>query len=246
MKLGIMQPYFFPYAGYFDLIDQVDRWVVFDVPKYNARSWMNRNRILHPREGWQYVTVPVNRENGHAALRDVRVADADGAVRRILGQLEHYRNAAPHYAMVRELVREAFGRVRGDLLTDLNVSTLSVTCEYLGIRFAPEVLSSMALDLPEISHPGQWALEIAANLEATEYVNPPGGRDIFRPEDWRRRGIVLSFSSLPDLVYQCGPYAFVEYLSILDVLMWNTPRSVMARLRAARPGPANDGPEGCR
>jgi len=55
MRLGIMQPYFFPYLGHFSLISSVDKWIVFDVTQYTPKTWMNRNRILHPKTGWQYV-----------------------------------------------------------------------------------------------------------------------------------------------------------------------------------------------
>ena len=59
MRLGIMQPYFFPYLGYFDLINSTDRWIVFDTVQYIRHGWINRNRILHPNEGWQYIIVPI-------------------------------------------------------------------------------------------------------------------------------------------------------------------------------------------
>ena len=52
MVLGIMQPYFFPYLGYYQLMMAVERWIVFDIVKYADRSWMNRNRVLHPTTGW--------------------------------------------------------------------------------------------------------------------------------------------------------------------------------------------------
>lgn len=51
MRLGIMQPYFFPYPGHFALIAHVDQWLVFDITQYTPKTWMNRNRILHPRGG---------------------------------------------------------------------------------------------------------------------------------------------------------------------------------------------------
>ena len=226
-----MQPYFFPYAGYFAVIAQTDRWVVFDVVQYNAKSWMNRNRILHPHEGWQYVSVPVHHAPKGTPICEIRLRDKDAALGRILGQLEHYRRRAPHFAAVTGLVRGAFERASTDRLVDLNLATLATTCEYLGVTFDWALCSEMDLDLAGIEHAGQWALRISTQLRADTYLNPPGGRDIFQREEWAAAGIALRFVEPPALRYDCSPYAFVEHLSILDVLMWNPPETVAAALR---------------
>ena len=226
-----MQPYFFPYIGYFALIAQTDRWVVFDVVQYNAKSWMNRNRILHPRAGWQYVAVPVHHAPKGTPIHDIRVQDKGAALARLLGQLEHYRRRALHFPAVVDLVRRAFARVSTDRLVDLNVATLAVTCEYLGVPLAASLCSELELDLDGIEHAGQWALRISEQLGADTYLNPPGGRAIFRPEEWAAAGIALRFVEPPPLRYDCRPYAFVENLSILDVLMWNRPDTIAAALR---------------
>lgn len=233
MILGIMQPYFFPYLGYFDLINRTDRWIVFDVVKYTPKSWMSRNRISHPAKGWQYIHIPVNKHVNQGRICDVKVVDAAAAHARIRGQLLHYRKArAPYYTPVTALVDKAFAYPKSDRLRDLNVGTLLVVCEYLGITINHDILSEMHLPLPEINTAGQWALEIADALGAREYINPPGGREIFHEDDWRARGITLSFTELLDYRYPSGPFDFCERLSVLDVLMWNTPSAVKAFLDA--------------
>jgi hypothetical protein len=239
MNLGIMQPYFFPYLGYYDLINRTDRWVVFDVVQYKPKSWMNRNRILDPKGGFQYVTVPVERHVGSGSIRDVRVADAPESLQRILGQIQHYRKArAPFFTPVRDLIRGAFERGGSGRLVDLNVASLDLVCSYIGIPFRAMVLSESGMELPAIDRPGQWAVEISSALGATEYINPPGGREIFDESEFARRGIRLRFTELVDFRYETGPYAFVELLSIIDVLMWNSPEAVHAyldRLKESRP-----------
>ena len=75
--------------------------------------------------------------------------------------------------------------------------------------------------IPEAAHPGGWAVEISSVLGATHYINPVGGKQIFVPDEFRERGIELSFLPPPRLEYDCSPYEFIEHLSILDVLMWN-------------------------
>jgi hypothetical protein len=234
VKLGIMQPYFFPYLGYYDLINRTDRWIVFDVVAYAPKTWMNRNRILHPTEGWQYISVPVHHTAGQT-VAEIELVDAAAARRHVLGQIEHYRQGrAPFFRQTRELVDGAFGATQTNKLRDLNVASLKIVCDYLGITMEYSILSEMRLQLPHIEHPGQWALEISAALGADEYVNPPSGRPIFRQEEFDERGIRLTFTELVDYRYDCKGYQFVEHLSIVDVLMWNEPAAVKAYLDARR------------
>jgi hypothetical protein len=225
MILGIMQPYFFPYIGYYQLMSAVDRWVVFDTVKYGRKSWVNRNRVLHPTQGWQYISVPVSSAHD-GAISDATVIDADAALRRILGQLDHYRGKAPYFREVCGLVEGAFAAAQGDRLRDLNIQTLLVVYDYLGLQLNWSLFSEMNLDLPVIERPGQWALEISAAVGAGCYVNAPGGREIFEPADWDARGIDLRFLAPEPFVYETTPYDYQGGLSILDVLMWNDVEAV--------------------
>lgn len=230
MRLGIMQPYLFPYLGYYELIARTDRWIVFDVVKYAPRSWMNRNRILHPRSGWQYFSVPVHCDTHLAPIKDVRLVDKAAAKVRLLGQLAHYRRKAPHYEAVVQLVHDAFAWKADDTLTGLTLGSLVTVCAYLGLPLNWSICSEMNLDLPPIEHPGQWALEICSVLGAAAYLNPPNGRAIFRLDEWAARGIEISFTELRNFTYDCTPYAFEGGLSILDVLMWVPPELVVREM----------------
>jgi hypothetical protein len=227
MKLGIMQPYFFPYIGYFELIHRTDKWIVFDMVQYKPRSWMNRNRVLHPKDGWQYFGVPVKKAPRDTLINDIEIKDKNAALERILGQLSHYKNKAPHYSIVIDLIKQTFSETRSNKLVDLNISSLSVVCSYLGIVFKWVKCSEMNLDLSNVSHPGQWALEICKQLKADEYINPPGGKEIFKPEEFAERGINLVFQDPIKFKYNCPPYIFEKNLSIIDVMMWNQPKKIM-------------------
>lgn len=226
MKLGIMQPYFFPYLGHFCLIAHTDAWVVFDITQYTPKAWMNRNRVLHPTEGWNYITVPLS--NGSISIKtyQAKILDFLKAKERILGKLDHYKRRAPYFNAVQSLVYETFSDVSNDSLVYLNVRGLRIVSDYLGIPFNYQICSELDLLLPAIRHPGQWALEISTVLGATDYVNPIGGRQIFDPAEFSSRGINLHFLESPTFEYETRPYKFEPHLSILDVLMWNDPRTV--------------------
>lgn len=233
VRLGIMQPYFFPYLGYFALIDQSDAWVVFDVTQYTPKTWMNRNRVLHPRAGWQWVTVPLSNSSNSITTSEARILNRRAARDSALGKLSHYRRRAPHWREVEDLVRAAFDASESDSLVSLNVSSLSVVCRYLGIPFERSVCSELGLDLGGVSHPGGWAPAIASTLQASEYLNPIGGGHLFRQAEFRRLGIELLLLEMPLFEYPTARYSFEPNLSVLDVLMWNDPGRVREALATA-------------
>lgn len=231
MRFGIMQPYFFPYFGHFALIAAVDEWVVFDVTQYTPKTWMNRNRILHPKEGWQYVSVPL--ANGSITIRthEARVLDPAAAEAALIGKLSAFRRHAPFHAQVIDLIRQAYAGRKDDSLCALNVSALRAVCGYLGLPFAYRVCSELNLEFPEQMHAGDWAPFICKVLGATSYVNPASGRALFDPAQFARIGVELRFAEVAEFAYDPAPYRYEPHLSMLDVLLWNEPSRVAAALR---------------
>lgn len=227
-----MQPYFFPHVAHFALIDHVDRWMVFDVTQYTPKTWMNRNRVLHPSEGSTYVTAPVQGGSQNKLTCEIVLHDPEAALRSITGKLQHYRRVAPYFRQVVGLVERAFAQRSGDSLVALNSSALQVTCEYLSIDFDFAICSELGLDLSGIEHPGQWSLRISQQLGASEYVNPVGGAVLFRPAEFEAAGIRLRFLDLAPMTYDVpAPYTFIPSLSVLDVLMWVEPKLVTCYIR---------------
>jgi hypothetical protein len=229
-----MQPYFFPYLGYFALIAHSDEWLVFDLPQYTPKSWMNRNRVLHPSGGWMYVTVPVADVSRSLRISCARLRDPSNARSSALGKLSHYARKAPFFTEVTELLDHAFAEAPDDSLVQMNVTALRAVCDYLAIDFKYSICSELALALPPIDKPGDWAPAIAEAVGADAYLNPIGGRDLFDPAAFQRRHIALEFLEMPPFIYDTRPYRFEPQLSILDVLMWNTPEAVRGALRTAK------------
>jgi WbqC-like protein family len=226
MKLGIMQPYFFPYLGHFSLIGAVDEWIVFDVSQYTPKSWMNRNRILHPKAGWQYITVPLSNSSISIKTHEAKILDIPGAKASIAGKLSHYKKKAPHFEAVSALVNEVFDSAIDDSLVHLDVLGLQAVCRYLDIPFKYRVCSEMDLSLPDNLGPGEWALEISSQMGADTYVNPASGQELFDAKAFADRGISLQFAQPAEFSYKTGPYQYEPFLSIIDVLMWNSPDAV--------------------
>lgn len=226
MKLGIMQPYFFPYLGYFNLINHADRWIVFDTAQYIRHGWVNRNRILRPRGGWQYIIVPLKKCSRETAIKDVVIDNRLNWKDRVTGQLQHYRKA-PHFKETMRLVKECLAPEE-DSLARMNTSILAEVCAHIGIDFDSSVFSQMALKIGPVNAADEWALGICKALGADEYINAPGGERLFDKEKYRRNGIRLTFGGLPPLEYESRE--FIPDLSIIDLLMWNEPRRIKSHL----------------
>jgi hypothetical protein len=232
LTLGIMQPYFFPYLGHFSLIAAVDEWIVFDVTQYTPKTWMNRNRMLHPKAGWQYITVPLANSSISIKTREARVLNLAAAKENILGKLSHYRKKARHFDAVKSLIDETFDRAADDSLVHLNVRGLDAVCRYLDIPFRRRICSELDLTLSPELGPGGWAPQICGQVGATRYVNPASGEDIFDPREFAQRGVSLCFAQAKEFSYSVAPYQFQPNLSILDVLMWNPPGVVAQAVHA--------------
>ena len=107
MKLAIMQPYFFPYIGYWQLIHAADCFVLFDDAQYMRHGWVNRNRILKPSGGWQYILVPLEKHPVTESIKNVLAHPNKEWKELIIAQLAHYKKKARYFAETNELVRES-------------------------------------------------------------------------------------------------------------------------------------------
>jgi len=214
-----MQPYFAPALGYFDLIALADSWVVFDTAQYRKKSWMGRNRILHPASGWQYITAHVARHPLETRIADIELSSEPAWRERLVAKLGHYRKRAPHYRRTADLLSGAL-ESEPTSLARLSVDILSRVCDLLEIEFAPRFFSEMDLELGPIEGPGDWALRICEALGASEYINPPRGESIFDRRRYAASGVELIIRHFTDIEYQPRGHEYIPTLSIIDVLMW--------------------------
>lgn len=231
MKLTLMQPYFFPYLGYFDLVNCAGTFVVFDLAQFTRRSWMSRNRVAHPNSGWQYIGVPLKRAPQKTSMRDTVVDNDTDWKARIINQLDHYRKKAPYFTDVKTLLLDSL-QPQFERLVELNVATLQSVCRYLDISFRYELSSALDLVAEGMDSPDDWVLTLCGLYDADEYVNLPGGVSLYDAALFEERGVRLSFRNLPPMEYETPGYQFEPDLSIIDVLMWNSPQAVRDYLEA--------------
>lgn len=214
--VAVMQPYFCPYLGYFQLVAAADVFVVYDNIEYTKKGWINRNRILKG-AGDAVITVPLQRAPDTLHVRDRRVAP-DFDRRRLLNRiLEAYRKA-PHldatWAVVERIVLHDDPNLFRFLLHSLEQLKAHL-CIATPLRI------SSTVDVDHGLRAQDKVLALCERLGAERYLNAIGGLELYRREDFAARGIELRFlrPRLEPYPQLGGP--FVSALSILDVLMFN-------------------------
>jgi hypothetical protein len=221
-SFGIMQPYFLPYAGYFSLIKHTDKWIVFDDIQFEKQSWGNRNRILKHPEGLTYINVPLKKHKRSTLYSQIEIQNKVDWKSKIIGQFEYYKINAPYYAHVINLM-ERIVLPTFKYLTDFNIHSMEMICDYLDISFNYEKYSDLNLNVKDkVRYRGDWAFQICNNLGAKEYINPCMGHPLFCKKDWDDAGIKLKFLANNIPKYSQKRNIFEERLSIIDVLMWNS------------------------
>lgn len=226
MTLGIMQPYFFPYVGYFSLIKKTDKFILLDKVQFIRHGWIERNRILKPVEGWQYIKIPLEKHKRDTLIKNLKICKNEDWRSRIMRQLEHYKKNAPFYKNTIDFLCSSFFSSDTDDITRFNQHLLTETCKYLNIKCEILVFSDLNIVLEEIKRPGDWALNISKSLNASIYVNPINGEKLFDKEAFKHFGIKLNFLKTNLSEYNQGRENFEPGLSIIDMLMFNDIKQV--------------------
>lgn len=229
-KVGIMQPYFFPYLGYFSLIKHTDEFILFDPVQFIRHGWIERNRVLKQDEGWLYIKVPLQKHDQQTLIKDIGIDNGQDWRSKLYAQLQPYKKIAPYYNGVLEVLH---GALDGgfDSIVSLNKATLEAVCAYLGFSREFPVFSQMDLTIEPAQAPDEWALNICRALgDINEYWNPPGGQEFFDRKKYIDAGVTLRFQK-PNLTpYDQKRLPFEAGLSIIDVMMFNSPDEINAML----------------
>jgi len=217
MKLAIMQPYFFPYVGYFQLIASVDRFVVYDNIEYTKKGWINRNRFLRNGEDVLF-SIPLKKGSDHLHVRDRELA-ADFNKDKLLNQLAGAYKRAPEFSEVFPLVEKAV-RCESHNLFDYIHQSLVATCEYLGLK--TELVVSSTLDIDHTLRGKDKVRALCRRAGADTYINAIGGQVLYAKEEFLADGLSLHFLKSAEIAYPQFDRPFVPWLSIIDVMMFNS------------------------
>jgi hypothetical protein len=223
MKLAIMQPYFLPYIGYFQLIKAADMFVYYDDVTFIKQSWINRNRIIL--NGREFLfTLELQ---GASSFRNINAVSVGRNRTRLLKTfLQAYRDA-PYFKDIEPILLSIMSSAEINL-PDYIIETHHNILNYLGVEVKTMKSSSIEKDH---SLKGQGkVIEICRRLGAVEYINSPGGKTLYSKQDFTDNGIKLSFLQPLETRYKQFDNDFIPWLSIIDVLMFNSVAEVRLML----------------
>lgn len=225
LKVAIMQPYFLPYIGYFQLLASVDLFVIYDNIKYTKKGWINRNRYLLNGDAADFV-LSLKKDSDFLDVRDRRLAD-DFDRRKLLNRFREAYRKAPFFNEVFPAIESIVLNPETNLF-DFICHSVNEVCRMLGIR--TRIVLSSSLDIDHTLKSQDKVLAICQHLGAATYINAIGGQELYSQEAFSGLGIDLRFiRALPIQYPQLGK-AFVPWLSILDVMMFNSVEDIRGML----------------
>lgn len=214
MKLAIMQPYLFPYLGYFQLIRAVDEFVVYDDVNYIKGGWINRNFILaHGNK--QLVTMPLRGASPNQLINQVTVG---GGIDKLLKTIRQRYGKAPQFTAVFPLVEDILKQQEQNLARFLDYQLRQI-CSFLGLNAKWHISSTLKKDNDLRGQ--EKVLAICEELGASQYINMVGGKLLYDRDVFAGRGVELSFLQPKTISYRQFGNEFVPNLSIIDVIMFN-------------------------
>lgn len=226
MKVGIMQPYFLPYIGYWQLIAAVDKYVIYDDVNYIKGGWVNRNKILLNGEV-KYFNVQLIGASVNKKINEIFVNNNYYIVKKALRIIEAAYRKAPYYEEVQPIL-EAILQSKQNNLANYLGNSLKIVCEYLEIK--TELIYSSSLDKNCDLKGADKVIAICKLLEATEYYNAIGGQELYTYDFFKKNRIILKFLKTGEITYYQFNNSFESNLSIIDVLMFNSKEKVCQML----------------
>lgn len=220
--VAVMQPYLFPYIGYFQLAAQADRFVFSNDLKFINRGWINRNRLRVNNEPWLF-TVPLHRPSDNCLIDEAQVLLDDRFMLKFMRTLRHHYARAPHFEEVLALCEAVF-------------ENPPATIDQLASRSVCQVMAYLDLPFDSCDARGRYGnrqlkgeervIDIVRQEKGTRYLNLPGGRELYDAGHFAAAGIELAFVDPVNEPYRQAGEPFMPYLSILDVLLCNDRETV--------------------
>ncbi len=218
MKIAIMQPYLFPYISYFQLMEAVDRFVIYDDVNYIKRGWINRNSILINGLPSMF-TVPLVKASQNKLINQIQINHSSGWQSKFLKTLSFAYKKAPYYSRVFPVIEEIVN-YDTNILVEFTHHSIIRICGYLKIDC--EIIISSDLIIDTSFHGQNRILKICKEQNANHYVNPIGGIEIYDRSYFKGNNITLSFLQSEEISYKQYDDVLVPKLSVIDVLMFNS------------------------
>ena len=221
-----MQPYLFPYLVYYQLINAVDKFVIYDDVSFIKQGWINRNQILFNGEAHLF-SIPVEEISSFRLIRDTKLHPTLYPIwkKKFLQTLKHAYNKAPCYIETFKLVEQVLDVSLDENIANLSKDSIIKICKYLNLN--KEFVDSSSKYANSNLRSVDRVVDICSRENATIYSNMAGGMELYNPETFNKHGIDLNFIKANILPYKQFNFSFAPGLSIIDVLMFNEKEKVV-------------------
>lgn len=220
-----MQPYIFPYLGYYQLVNAAGKFVFYDDVNYIKQGFINRNSICNNGASVGFV-LPVPGNSSYVKIKDLSFSNE---TRKILGNIKQSYSKAPFFSDVYPMVEAVFQHNERSVATICSLS-VQLVFDYLSIN--KDFYLASQLDYNRTLNASDKIIDIVSSLNGSHYINSIGGATLYDKEYFASKGIVLNFIRMNDIQYNQLSKKFIPNLSIIDVLMNCDRSSVMALLAA--------------
>jgi hypothetical protein len=220
-----MQPYWFPYIGYWQLLNHADAFVLYDNIQYTKKGWVNRNRFLLNGKD-EVFSIALNADSSERDIVERSISPAFDR-QKLVRRLEAAYAKAPCCKEVLPELQHWIGAPENNLFQYIR-TTIEGVCRYLDIK--TKIVISSQVEVGERLQGADRVLALCRRLEADQYINPIGGLELYQKSDFAQHGVQLSFLRSRPIPYAQFAPDFVPWLSIIDVLMFNPRERVRSML----------------
>jgi hypothetical protein len=227
MKVAIMQPYFFPYIGYFQLINSVDKFIIYDNIQYTKKGWINRNKIL-VNSSDKIITLPIKKDSDYLDIKERVLANIwEQEKIKMLNLIKSSYKKSPYFNKVYPVISSIF-EVPNTNLFEFLLNSLHLLNSYLKIKTKITISSDINIDHSLKST--DKVIAICKEFNTNTYINAIGGQKLYNVKDFKNEGIDLKFIKSSPLTYKQYDNEFIPWLSIIDVLMFNKKQDIIKQL----------------
>lgn len=223
-----MQPYFFPYIGYFQLINAVNEFIIYDNIEFSRKGWVQRNRVLSGNSE-AFISLPIKKGSDYLDIDKRFLADSWPIEReKMLNKLKETYKISPMFSDVYPILDHSLRSNELNLFRFL-VTSLQTVMEYLDIK-TPLIVSS-SIDIDHKLKAEDKVLALVKKRNAGTYINPIGGLEFYSKQRFKNNGINLRFLKANNIEYPQFKNQFIPFLSIIDVMMFNTKAQIKDYLK---------------
>lgn len=228
MKIGIMQPYLFPYIGYWQLLNAVNKYVIYDDVNFIKNGWINRNNILLNGQA-HLITLPLEEASPNKLINEIFITSNVKIKEKLLKTIKQAYLKTPYFDEVFPLIEKTILYEERNIAKAIKFSIEEI-CKYLGIK--TQLLLSSEIEKDNNLKAQKKIIHIIKLLDGDQYYNAIGGQSLYCADDFEKNGISLKFLKTNSIEYKQLKNVFLPNLSIIDIMMFNDKEEIIGLLNS--------------